>query len=313
MEVEVTREVLSAAIGLLRSCCDVVVELDSQGVIVSPGTELGSFLLRGTDHGMQGCCFAELMSHEDERHSFLDKLDGPEQSSAGLAAEAMHVHMKDGVGNDLQLELLSVRFHRCLDQAHYMVGLREFGDLAVCHRRQHRQAGMVPSMAQDADSFGNEESPNVAESSAGSIDTLEEPSAVVVVDCTLPELPIRRCSPGFCMRIGRMAPNTPITDLLAKNSDKFKIWLQLALNCLRDRQQNPPDCRMMIRCPRGKVRATCRVLAERAREDEVEGAESIESLAHVQLMFFNITQGKSSTGNRAAGSLRGTPVGHMSL
>lgn len=60
LQVEVTKEVLSAAVALLRTCCDVVVELDQTGGIMREAHDLGGFLLRGPRQCFMGTRLSDL-------------------------------------------------------------------------------------------------------------------------------------------------------------------------------------------------------------------------------------------------------------
>eukprot|EP00409_Alexandrium_fundyense_P006203 CAMPEP_0195041536 /NCGR_PEP_ID=MMETSP0347-20130606/836_1 /TAXON_ID=2932 /ORGANISM="Alexandrium fundyense, Strain CCMP1719" /LENGTH=103 /DNA_ID=CAMNT_0040068597 /DNA_START=114 /DNA_END=421 /DNA_ORIENTATION=- len=83
LEIQTAKELLSAACALLRSCCDVVVELDCRGIIASPAMDLGSFLLRGTGRKMQGRKLADLMSNAEDRQAFSDRLGAPRVEGVG--------------------------------------------------------------------------------------------------------------------------------------------------------------------------------------------------------------------------------------
>lgn len=94
LQVEELQELLAASQCLLRSCFDVVVELDAEGCIVSTGPELGSLLLReSTRQCMQGTDFMELIENTELREEFAGRLAGATMQGLGLGE---HAHLPQG-------------------------------------------------------------------------------------------------------------------------------------------------------------------------------------------------------------------------
>mmetsp|Transcript_118890 Transcript_118890/g.348199 ORF Transcript_118890/g.348199 Transcript_118890/m.348199 type:complete len:566 (+) Transcript_118890:62-1759(+) len=318
LEMQTTKELLSAACALLGSCCDVVVELDPEGVIVCPAIDLGSFLLRGPGRKMQGWKLVDLMSNAEDRQAFSDRLGAPRVEGMGLA-EAMHVSMKDGTGNTLHLELLWFQFSCLSGEPRYMLGMREFCDLSKS--RQHRQQGIIEPDGIDKAAFpDHEEGFSLPEESFVITNSLAEPQAVAVLDCLKEGLLIKSVSSGFCMRIGRLPHGTCLAHSVRKG-DSFAAWLQQSLNAISVHEE-AEDYGVRLRMPQGEMQATCRVLLDKSssgsgdsREGWVQEQGAAIDITRVRLLFSGIRlcHSHSMYGNQGPSQLKGTPVSLMNL
>lgn len=316
LEMEVAKEVISAASALLRSCCDVMVETDVEGKMLSPARDLGGFLLRGPDRCFQGSKLSELFSLEDDRRKFLGKLRSVEPSATGLA-EAMHVRMKDGNDALLEVELLWFGFGHVDGTRHYMVGLREFSDFSQKHkkkrsrrrRRRRRQRGSraeggssESSVASDSEEVSEQSGTSESRATSEGTISMEVQVAALTVDATEEGLPIQGYSPGFRSRIGRVQMGASLTESVHGKED-FVGWLQGSLNSMCSGSA-VPDYQVTLNMRQGRMTAVCRVML--GSEDEPP------SLSNVELVFFNIRQGRGR-GRSHHDHLRGTPVARMSL
>jgi len=306
LETSATKEALLAASALLRSYCDVIVEVDEEGLVASPCPALSSFLLHGTDRNLQGLRFDELLLHEEDKQLFLSMLQMSSLSNTGMA-EAIHVRVRDGNGNILHLELLCFQFRHLDDQLRYMVGLREFSDASgSCD--QCRANDLVTTNC---------------EGSASPQATCDL-EAVAVVDCRTEALMIKSVSSEFRMRIGRVPPQTRFGDIVT-NGAKFRMWVQRSLNMLAYEGEQLPDCHVTFCMPQGRMDATCKILPRQRGEESGDGGagvqlddsneeddDSMADIEHVRLAFYNITP-QHKRFRCVPENWRGTPVARMVL
>mmetsp|Transcript_14968 Transcript_14968/g.31340 ORF Transcript_14968/g.31340 Transcript_14968/m.31340 type:complete len:572 (-) Transcript_14968:46-1761(-) len=324
LEMQTTKELLSAACALLGSCCDVVVELDPEGIIACPAMDLGSFLLRGSGRKMQGCKLTDLMSNAEDRQAFSDRLGAPRMEGMGLA-EAMHVSMKDGTGNTLHLELLWFQYSCLSGEPRYMVGIREFCDPS--ESRQHQQQGInEPNGNHNAAFSDREEGFSLPEESFVNTNSLAEPQAVAVLDCSQEGFLIKSVSSGFCMRVGRLPAASRLIPIV-KRGERFHAWMQAALYAWAIHDEPPVDCRVTLRMPQGNIEATCSLLRDdvvasgsldNGEEEERQNSTDRVDMENVRLLFFNVQPSCRGVRNRDApvqvpSQFKGTPVALLSL
>lgn len=322
LEMQVAKEVLSAAAALLNSCCDVVVELDQEGTILNPAKDLGGFLLRGPGRCFQGFKLPQLFSLEEDRETFLRKLSAAESSGSGLA-EARHVLMKDGNDEQLRVELMWFGFRHLDGAQRFMLGLREFSDFSPKakgrSRRRRRQPRAEPgeessqgSPRRDHDEGSDPGLSPRSEASEGeatleSTTSLEVQVASLTVDATEEGLPVRSCSPGFRSRIGRLQLGSSLTDYV-RHPDGFMRWLQVGINTANSGEE-VPDRQVTLEMRQGRLAATCRLMPGSEEESLVIGA--------MELVFFNVRpcrgRSRGSSGSGSSSQSRGTPVVRMSL
>jgi len=324
LEMQTTKELLSAACALLRSCCDVVVELDPEGVIVCPAIDLGSFLLRGPGRKMQGWKLEDLMSNLEDRQAFSCRLGAPRPEGMGLA-EVMHVSMKDGTGNNLHLELLWFQFSCLTGEPQYMVGMREFCDPSVS-RQQQQQGIKEPDGVDKAPFPDREEGFSLPEESFINNDSLAELQAVAVLDCSTEGFLIKSVSAGFSMRVGRLPVASRLIHIM-KRGERFQAWMQDALYAWATHDEPPVDCQITLRMPQGDIKATCSVLRDDIvasgsldnGEEEHQNDTDRVDIRNVHLLFFNVQPYGSRSARRCdaraqgPSQLKGTPVALLSI
>jgi len=299
--------VLSAATALLKSCCDIVVELDSEGTIIGPARDLGSFLLRGPARSLEGLPLADLMAGEEDRLFLMGKFREPWPERASLA-EVRHVRMKDGNNEHLPLDLLWFQFHHVDQQRRYMVGLKEFTDPALRRpppRSAARLAEPLPRPQPQADS---EVSGSIPEASSFVADNMAGPPVWVTVDSARGDCPVRAVSDEFCKRIGRLTPGQSFTEVL-KRSNGFQRWLQVAVQALFYDLGAPPERSLVFKMVQGDMTATCRV----ALSADAEGSGAALDLQSVRLSFSDIRRqcGSGTASDRSY--LKGTPLKRLAL
>mmetsp|Transcript_47613 Transcript_47613/g.146706 ORF Transcript_47613/g.146706 Transcript_47613/m.146706 type:complete len:527 (-) Transcript_47613:67-1647(-) len=283
MELQTAKELLSAASALLRSCCDIVVELDSHGNIVGPATDLASFLLRGPGSKLEGTPLIDLMVAEEDRLFFADMLQEEQTSERGLA-DARNVRMRDGNDDVLLLELLWFQFRHFDQQLRYMVGLKEFSNQNVT-RTPFLPEGMATA------------------------NTARELPATVVIDSTQDDHPVTECSDEFCKRIGRIVPGESLSARL-KNSRRFAKWLQKAAHAEAYGHEAPPDCDLIFQMLQGEMTATCSIAHS---ESNTEGAGDALDLRHIRLNMIHIRRRCSTNSSSDRGNFKGTPVTRLGL
>lgn len=322
MKAEAANELLSAASALLRSCCDVQVEVSAEGVIVCPALDLKSLLMRPPSCSLQNTNFSDLMPHEDDKRLFARSLQTARTSDMGLA-EAIHVSIRGASGKHVKVEIMSFKFHHFDGQPRFMIGLREFSDMPAASKRRRRRQRAAPRGETDttvvveegtepsvASSDGDESS---FHSTLGSVSYgtghVDIAPAVVLVDSTRPRLPVHGTSSGFRMRVGRLAPGSCMLDLV-QQGDEFVSWLQRAQQAAAYGTEFP-DTRVTLNIKRGRLNATCRVL--RDTEEEMLDWE------HTQLLFCDLQNcGALSEGCAVSRPIlpedfQHTPVVHTSL
>lgn len=293
LQLEEVKEIHSAACAIMRSCCEVVVELDAEGVITSPTRELGSFLLRETAPGLTH--LADLIVHDDERSLFSHRLGSHRLRQIGLA-ENMQVSMRDACGNLLRLELLWFQFHRWDGTVSYMVGLREFKPFSM---EPAAREATGPVRAASASSTSLPETASVTSSS------VEGTAAMAIIDCSgrRPGCPIRGLNDEFCMRIGRLPLNEPL-DSYVTQAEEFVNWTQAAVgNLMAGSQPVVPFHRVTLKMPQGHMRAKCRIVSLVGQPGE---EEADFDAYEVPVVFFNIAPVRAHA-SLPMSALRGTP------
>jgi len=299
--------VLSAATALLKSCCDIVVELDSEGTIIGPARDLGSFLLRGPARSLEGLPLADLMAGEEDRLFLMGKFREPWPERASLA-EVRHVRMKDGNNEHLPLDLLWFQFHHVDQQRRYMVGLKEFTDPALRRPPPPSAARRTeppprPPARTDSDVEGS-----IPEGSSVVADNIAGLPVFVTVDCTEGGCPVREVSDEFSKRIGRLAPGQSFTEVL-KRGKGFQKWLQVAVQASVYKVGVSPDRSLVFKMVQGEMTATCKL----ALNADAEGSGAALDLKSVRLSFSDIRRhcGSSTASDRSY--LKGTPVKRLGL
>lgn len=322
LEFQAVQELYAAACALLRTCCDVVVELDSRGVIVS-ADELGSFLLQQGLRNFEGEPLADLLLQDDQRLLFLERLRQPKMRRVGLA-ETLAVTMRDGCGNVLSLELLWFDYRQVDGQLRYMLGLRnldkELGERIQELPRMTSPGSSVPRLSSknSSDSIGTPPavtaSGSLREDSGDHTPTSVE-AASVVVDISQHGLPVRWVSPAFQAQLGRLPLHRPFLRHV-RYRGRFVAWLTEFFD--KDAPGTETDAaaagdvsrhlRLALDLPSGRVSVVCRV--PRPGEWPVEAKVAKEGQC-VCLLFSGVAREgcsrRKGSSERARSRAAGTP------
>lgn len=303
VQLQVASEEKGAAWALLRSICDVVVELDEEGIVANQAADFASFLLRGST-SLKGFRLSDLVTEED-RERLEARLRAPAQESL---AENIPLSLRDGDGNRVKVEVLLLPFCHMGSQRRFLAGIRESSDGFFCRREPghetasspheqrlgcgHRTAA-VPCTALGAESFALPETASISPS-------FEDPAAAVAaVDYLLPGMPVRRVSAGFCLRIGRLAPDSLLCNVVA-DPRALSQWVDLVMVATRP----VPDHPVTLLMPQGPMRAMCRVVENNGTD------ESSSEQCLVCLSFSGITADQRSS---RRSSQKGTPLRKVSI
>ena len=114
-----------ACVSLLSTICDAHVFLDSQLRLVKDEPSLGAMLLRSQRN--KDTEFVKLLATAEDQTRFEELASrGPEDQFA--LAHALHLSMRDGVGNVIPVEVFHVRTEDVNSQPRHLVGIREYAE-----------------------------------------------------------------------------------------------------------------------------------------------------------------------------------------
>lgn len=114
---------------LLDLVCDVVVPLDEHLRIIDKAPRFSALvMMQGKD--LEGTCLKDYMPEHEDREAFERCAISPPQSPAEeTMPRAVHVKLRDGLGNLIRAELFCVQVQQLSGKTHF-VGIREFSDCA---------------------------------------------------------------------------------------------------------------------------------------------------------------------------------------
>jgi len=113
---------------LLDLVCDVVVSLDDQLRITDKASRF-SALVMTQGRNVEGECLKDFMPELADREAF-ERCATAQTSLEDTAPRAIHVKLRDGLGNMLRVELFCVQVQHVLKTTHF-IGIREFSDCAL--------------------------------------------------------------------------------------------------------------------------------------------------------------------------------------
>ncbi|CAJ1389108.1 unnamed protein product [Effrenium voratum] len=129
-EMEEVASVRRACHLLLSSICDAVVELDAELKIAEDVHRLGSWLLHGRKHTVQGREMQHFLHSEPDREAFLGEMNRDLGTGSATVAAAFHLKMRDGSGHPIPAECFHVKF--CVgNKVRHLLGLREYADNSI--------------------------------------------------------------------------------------------------------------------------------------------------------------------------------------
>lgn len=249
----------SAACALLRSCCDVVVDLNSEGAIKAGAQDLASYLMRGKRLGLHGLPLADLIVDDDDRMLFRDRLLAKHEDAGTTIGESMFISIRDGNDNVVRVEILWFRYHLCnAQQLNFKAGIRECFDApewGAMEAYTRQPAVLVQSCAL-------EECVSTVETSCTSSSSMTyHQEAIAVLDCTRSGYPVQEVTPCFCRQIGPMAHDEPFTRCL-RQPEAFGAWVRSAIFRAMNGDGCPARCRVLFKMPQGDIRASCELVHE---------------------------------------------------
>jgi len=129
VEADILRSESSGLWNLLDLVCDVVVPLDDKLRIKDKAPRFAAMVMsQGRD--IEGMRLDEFMPSEEDREAFERCATSVTPNFAqGTAPRALHVKLRDGLGNAIRVELFCVQVLTLVARSHY-VGIREFSDYA---------------------------------------------------------------------------------------------------------------------------------------------------------------------------------------
>eukprot|EP00927_Polykrikos_kofoidii_P083688 TRINITY_DN8633_c0_g1_i2.p1 TRINITY_DN8633_c0_g1~~TRINITY_DN8633_c0_g1_i2.p1 ORF type:complete len:586 (+),score=80.53 TRINITY_DN8633_c0_g1_i2:149-1906(+) len=117
----------SAARALLDTVCDASVKLDENLIIAEDAARLGAMLLHSPDRSLKGVEFAQLLSSEKDRETFVKhaRARAKLQHQENALADWFHVHVRDSTNNDVEVEVFMVSSQTYGNRTNFLVGIRE--------------------------------------------------------------------------------------------------------------------------------------------------------------------------------------------
>ncbi|CAK0839066.1 unnamed protein product [Prorocentrum cordatum] len=238
MEACISRNELQAAHSVLRTVCDVVVELDSDFCLQVESPRLVDMLLLNSQRSLLGEDVRSFLASPQDRQKFTEQLSQACLDSAEQCA-AFHVSMKDSSSIALVVEVYSMRFVTRGAQAAYFVGIREFTDSAPMFTKgsaaeaingdgQHGYAPVVgfPPPARLADGSSEDSSDVNPDAPAGDVEFLIKAEAVGWIDVLTPDYTVRHTTPAFAQHL--QADSEFLAALKPVQRLDFIEWAQLA-------------------------------------------------------------------------------------
>eukprot|EP00928_Gymnodinium_smaydae_P060655 TRINITY_DN4438_c0_g1_i16.p1 TRINITY_DN4438_c0_g1~~TRINITY_DN4438_c0_g1_i16.p1 ORF type:complete len:587 (+),score=48.53 TRINITY_DN4438_c0_g1_i16:30-1790(+) len=127
----------SAATTLLENVCDVSLNLDPALEISEDALRFKAMLMLNPNSSVQGLKLENYMSSEEDKTRMRRHLNGSSSfssSSQESRVRCFNVSIRDSDGNDMKVEMFSVAFESLSGARRYMLGIREFSDLAPLRR-----------------------------------------------------------------------------------------------------------------------------------------------------------------------------------
>eukprot|EP00928_Gymnodinium_smaydae_P094214 TRINITY_DN7879_c0_g1_i3.p1 TRINITY_DN7879_c0_g1~~TRINITY_DN7879_c0_g1_i3.p1 ORF type:complete len:545 (-),score=57.75 TRINITY_DN7879_c0_g1_i3:312-1904(-) len=150
----------SASHLLLEHVCDAVLPTDADMKINGSADRFAAMLMLDSSRCKKGTDFQEFMPVEEDQERFRTLFASPCASSKPESnVPCMNVHLRNGIGNNLRVEVIGVKFKDINDEINYMFGVREslegqsfpirdLGDRELVRvRRPPRRLGTPPAIA----------------------------------------------------------------------------------------------------------------------------------------------------------------------
>jgi len=133
IESKASKSETSAVTTLLNAVCDVVVELDADLDFSKDHKSFTALLMLAPNRSTQGAHFQDFLPSEVDKQRFKAQVVSPLDTEC--MAGAGNFTMRDSLGNNLKMEILSAQFEGLDNTTHYLVGIREFDDAPLAALR----------------------------------------------------------------------------------------------------------------------------------------------------------------------------------
>ncbi|CAK0810509.1 unnamed protein product [Prorocentrum cordatum] len=200
-----SRSGLGAAKSLLGTLCDAVVELDGSLKLQGHSPSLSTLLLHGSGHGLGGAQFDQFMYTDEDKARLYSCVRNTLHETDAIA-DAVHVKMRDCLGNAIDMELFHVCFWDSLREVpQHLVGLREHSDLLATPQR-------LPEHPMQVDPISSQETQAI------------QPELAVVFNALT--FKILQCSWAFVARFGEYPASTSLTDWLPPSDPHLGVFCE---------------------------------------------------------------------------------------
>jgi len=249
-----SRNELAAAQSVLRSVCDVVVELDDALRLRKDSPELRSMLFLNQSRSLQHEDVRIFLASAEDGAKFHEHATSTGQPGGELPrlSVAFHVSMRDSAGITLAVEVFVVRFLIREGQQAYLVGIREQTDSEIrggsCQRASRRGSGpaawapMITSgmlrkkVAEQASEAGLVRSNSSSSDGSSSAEVFQSAELNAWVDLLSPDWKIASVTDALQMCIGLADEEVDFLPLVAVDQrDRLITFVQHAHFHSRDR------------------------------------------------------------------------------
>ncbi|CAK0879641.1 unnamed protein product [Prorocentrum cordatum] len=205
LEGQACRSELRAARSTLAGVCDAVVELDSNLMLAGPSEKLAALLMHSQPRSLVGLSVSSFLATEADREKFAKEVTS--NTAHDDFCTAFHVKLRDNFGIYVSVEVFSVRFSSSDEKESYLVGFREFADLAPSRRTQPSvptmpSADMTMDVQSRLQSYETERKDGGTNSEGESCASSSIPEVAVWVDAMSQDLTMLRCTMAFEMLVG---------------------------------------------------------------------------------------------------------------
>jgi len=138
----------TAAVGeLLHATCDVVVELKEDLTFAGESPRFNALMMLGGKQRVANANILQFIPQADDKQRLQDCLSAAWTDRMSIAG-ALHVQMRDSIGNSFDMELFHVSFEGFDGSVKHLVGMREFADMPVPPLRSERGV-FIPDWRED--------------------------------------------------------------------------------------------------------------------------------------------------------------------
>eukprot|EP00928_Gymnodinium_smaydae_P060665 TRINITY_DN4438_c0_g1_i8.p1 TRINITY_DN4438_c0_g1~~TRINITY_DN4438_c0_g1_i8.p1 ORF type:complete len:548 (+),score=53.75 TRINITY_DN4438_c0_g1_i8:30-1673(+) len=139
----------SAATTLLENVCDVSLNLDPALEISEDALRFKAMLMLNPNSSVDGVPLDNYIPSEEDKTRLHQQLTTSSSSNDSIV-RCFNVTMRDSIGNGIRVEMFSVCFETLSGSKRYMLGIREFSDLAPLRRTIELKEALDMSAGQGA-------------------------------------------------------------------------------------------------------------------------------------------------------------------